>query len=70
MSTYTSLSIEQLEAELTRLHGAQKSVLAEKKQVAAALDAKLVERAALEKFSSLSDAERAALAQLIRANAK
>lgn len=67
MSNYASLSIEDLEAELTRLHGEQKRVLAEKKKVAAALDAKLIERAAQEKFANLSDAEREALAKIIQA---
>lgn len=67
MANYDSLSIEQLEAELTRLHDAQKELRDEKKQVAAVLDYKLIERAALEKLAGLSEAERAVLQKALSA---
>lgn len=67
MANYDSLSIEELEAELTRLHNEQKELSAQKKQVAASLDAKLIERAALEKLAALSEPERAALQKALNA---
>ena len=55
------MTIEQLEAELTRLHDEHKHVRAEKRTVAAALEAKLATRSARQKLAALSEAERAAL---------
>jgi len=66
MANYDSLSIEQLEAELTRLHNEQKRIGAEKKAVAAALDHKLIERSANEKLAAMSPAEREALLQALQ----
>jgi hypothetical protein len=61
------MSIDQLNAELTRLHGEQKRILAEKKEVAAALDLLLSEKTVLDKLAAMSDAERQLLAQMIKA---
>lgn len=67
MSKYESMTIEKLDAELTRLHTEQKRILAEKKAVARVLDAKLSEQSALAKLAALSDSERAALRQVLMA---
>lgn len=67
MADYDALSIEELDAELTRLWAEQKAILGQKKAVARALDKKLVVKSALEKAAKLSDAELAVLEQILRA---
>jgi len=66
MADIKRMTLEQLDAELTRLHTEQKRIRAEKKQVAAHLDRLISEKNMLEKLAAMSDTERHLLARMIQ----
>jgi hypothetical protein len=67
MAKLDNMTVDELNAELTRLHGEQRRILDEKKKVAGVLDRKVTEQAVRDKLARMNDAERAALAQMVRA---
>ena len=68
MANLSRLSIAELEAMLTDLHAQRKALAERKRGVARALDAKLVEQAARERLDAMSDVEKQALRQALRAD--
>jgi len=62
---FESMTLEELEAYNIELSNEIASIKQTQRQMAAFIDAKRAERAALELVNSMSDAERAALAQVI-----
>lgn len=62
---FESMSLEELEAYNIELSNEVASIKQTQRQITAVIDAKRAERAALELVSNMSDAERAALAQVI-----
>ncbi len=58
---YTDMTAEQLDAELTRIHGAAKALKAEKAQVVEAIEARASSAKAAALAEKLSPEERAAL---------
>lgn len=67
MNPYESMSIEELEAELSQRRAEIDLAKEELRQLVKLYDAKVAERDAAAKVAQMSDIERAALAQVIQA---
>jgi hypothetical protein len=67
MNKYEGMSLEQLDAAISELQAQKDAVREELKAANAARDSKIAQEAARAKLASLSDVERAALAQVIQA---
>lgn len=65
MAEYGDMTVEELEAEQTRLHAEARAVQARRGEVAAVLDKRRTAEAAQRRVEGLSDPERAALAQAL-----
>lgn len=67
MADYSSYSVEELQARKLQIDEQIQALQATKREIAAAEDAQLVRENALRKAATMTDAEKAALVQVIAA---